>query len=195
MTRNLSKIMSRENRMIKGENGEELWISRSVVVICVVARITDDNKIEILAEKRGPLVSATGRWCFPCGYLDYDEDITDAVIREVQEETGYTLERKDVNFIDINSKPEGKKQNVGIRHIAFIDNDKKQISDFELDTNEVTELKWIEIGESVGNIFNIDVNKLDCVKWAFNHKSLIIHIINEYCNRYGYKIELKNKQK
>lgn len=195
MTRNLSKIMSRENRMIKGENGEELWISRSVVVICVVARITDDNKIEILAEKRGPLVSATGRWCFPCGYLDYDEDITDAVIREVQEETGYTLERKDVKFIDINSKPEGKKQNVGIRHIAFIDNDKKQISDFELDTNEVTELKWIEIGESVGNIFNIDVNKLDCVKWAFNHKSLIIHIINEYCNRYGYEIELKNKQK
>lgn len=195
MTRNLSKIMSRENRMIKGENGEELWISRSVVVICVVARITDDNKIEILVEKRGPLVSATGRWCFPCGYLDYDEDITDAVIREVQEETGYTLERKDVKFIDINSKPEGKKQNVGIRHIAFIDNDKKQISDFELDTNEVTELKWIEIGESVGNIFNIDVNKLDCVKWAFNHKSLIIHIINEYCNRYGYEIELKNKQK
>lgn len=195
MTRNLSKIMSRENRMIKGENGEELWISRSVVVICVVARITDDNKIEILAEKRGPLVSATGRWCFPCGYLDYDEDLTDAVIREVQEETGYTLERKDVNFIDINSKPEGKKQNVGIRHIAFIDNDKKQISDFELDTNEVTELKWVEIGESVGNIFNIDVNKLDCVKWAFNHKSLIIHIINEYCNRYGYEIELKNKQK
>ena len=195
MTRNLSKIMSRENRMIKGENGEELWISRSVVVICVVARITDDNKIEILAEKRGPLVSATGRWCFPCAYLDYDEDLADAVIREVQEETGYTLERKDVNFIDINSKPEGKKQNVGIRHIAFIDNDKKQISDFELDTNEVTELKWIEIGESVGNIFNIDVNKLDCVKWAFNHKSLIIHIINEYCNRYGYEIELKNKQK
>lgn len=195
MTRNLSKIMSRENRMIKGENGEELWISRSVVVICVVARITDDNKIEIIAEKRGPLVSATGRWCFPCGYLDYDEDLTDAVIREVQEETGYTLERKDVKFIDINSKPEGNKQNVGIRHIAFIDNDKKQISDFELDTNEVTELKWIEIGESVGNIFNIDVNKLDCVKWAFNHKSLIIHIINEYCNRYGYKIELKNKQK
>lgn len=195
MTRNLSKIMSGENRMIKGENGEELWISRSVVVICVVARITDDNKIEIIAEKRGPLVSETGRWCFPCGYLDYDEDITDAVIREVQEETGYTLERKDVKFIDINSKPEGKKQNVGIRHIAFIDNDKKQISDFELDTNEVTELKWIEIGESVGNIFNIDVNKLDCVKWAFNHKSLIIHIINEYCNRYGYKIELKNKQK
>lgn len=195
MTRNLSKIMSRENRMIKGENGEELWISRSVVVICVVARITDDNKIEIIAEKRGPLVSATGRWCFPCGYLDYDEDLTDAVIREVQEETGYTLERKDVKFIDINSKPEGKKQNVGIRYIAFIDNDKKQISDFELDTNEVTELKWIEIGESVGNIFNIDVNKLDCVKWAFNHKSLIIHIINEYCNRYGYEIELKNKQK
>ena len=69
--------------MIKGENGEELWISRSVVVACVVARITDEHKIEVLVEKRGPEVSATGRWCFPCGYLDYDEDLTQAVIREV----------------------------------------------------------------------------------------------------------------
>lgn len=190
--------MSRENRMIKGENGEELWISRSVVVACVVVRITDDNKIEILAEKRGPLVSATGQWCFPCGYLDYDEDLTDAVIREVQEETGYTLERKDVNFIDINSKPVGKKQNIIIRHIAFIDNHKNQISDFKLDTNEVTELKWVEIGESKSNIlfdkFIINFDKLDEVgKWAFNHKSLIIHLINEYCNRYG--IILKRSKK
>lgn len=190
--------MSRENRMVKGENGEELWISRSVVVSCVVARITDDNKMEILAEKRGPLVSATGRWCFPCGYLDYDEDLTDAVIREVQEETGYILNKDDISFIDINSKPYGKKQNIVIRHIAFIDNHKNQISDFKLDTNEVTELKWVEIGECVCNIFIekliIDVNKLDCVKWAFNNKSLLIHLINEYCKRYGIELKIKNKK-
>ena len=185
--------MSRENRMIKGEDGEELWISRSIVVVCLVARITDNNKIEILVEKRGPLVSATGQWCFPCGYLDYDEDLTDAVIREVKEETGYILKRKDVNFIDIFSKPEGKKQNVGIRHIAFIDNDKKQISDFELDTNEVTELKWVEIGESVSNNnskkFIIDLKKIENVgTWAFNHKSLVVYIINRYCNKYGIEL-------
>ena len=185
--------MSRENKMIKGEDGEELWISRSIVVVCLVARITDNNKIEILVEKRGPLVSATGQWCFPCGNLDYDEDLTDAVIREVKEETGYILKRKDVNFTDIFSKPEGKKQNVGIRHIAFIDNDKKQISDFELDTNEVTELKWVEIGESVSNKYSkkfiIDLKKIENVgKWAFNHKSLVVYIINRYCNKNGIEL-------
>ena len=164
--------MSRENKMIKGEDGEELWISRSIVVVCLVARITDNNKIEILVEKRGPLVSATGQWCFPCGYLDYDEDLTDAVIREVKEETGYILKRKDVNFID---------------------NDKKQISDFELDTNEVTELKWVEIGESVSNKYSkkfiIDLKKIENVgKWAFNHKSLVVYIINRYCNKNGIEL-------
>ena len=98
-----------------------------------------------------------------------------------------------MNFIDINSKPEGKKQNVGIRHIAFIDNDKKQISDFELDTNEVTELKWVEIGESVSNKYSkkfiIDLKKIENVgKWAFNHKSLVVYIINRYCNKNGIEL-------
>ena len=190
--------MSRENRMIKGENGEELWISRSVVVACVVARITDEHKIEVLVEKRGPEVSATGRWCFPCGYLDYDENLTEAVIREVYEETGYTLKKDDIDFIDINSKPDGKKQNVVIRHIAFIDNTKTQMSDFKLDTKEVTELRWVEIGESKSNIFidkfTIDLDKLDEVgKWAFKHRGELIHLMRKYCERYG--IELKTNKK
>lgn len=189
-----------ENKCIIDENGKEQWISRSIVVACAVVRITDNNKIEILAEKRGPLVSATGRWCFPCGYLDYDEDLTDAVIREVKEETGYILKRKDVNFIDINSKPEGKKQNIVVRHIAFIDDSNKQISDFELDTNEVTELKWVEIGECVSttfiDMFTIDIDKIDYVgKWTFNHKSLLIHLISEYCKRYGIELRIKKQEK
>lgn len=186
-----------DNKMIIDENGKEQWISRSVVVASVVARLTDDKKIEVLVERRGPAVSATGRWCMPCGYLDYDETLTQAVIREVREETGYILEPGDVDFIDINDKPDGKKQNVVIRHVAFIDNDKEQYDGFELDTNEVTELKWVEVGEYKSNIFLdrfiIDESKLESVgKWAFKHRGELVHLMQKYCERYG--IEFKTKK-
>lgn len=189
-----------ENKCIIDENGKEQWISRSVVVACVVARLTDDKRIEVLVEKRGPAVSATGRWCFPCGYLDYDETITEGVIREVSEETGYILDKKDITFVDINSKPDGKKQNVVMRHIAFIDCNDRQTEGFELDTNEVTELKWAEIGTYKSNIFvdvfNIDIDKLERVgKWAFKHKGETIHLFDEYCKKYGIKLRTKNTKK
>lgn len=37
-----------QNKPILDENGKEVWISRSVVVACVVARLTDDKRIEVL---------------------------------------------------------------------------------------------------------------------------------------------------
>lgn len=186
-----------ENRCIIDVNGNEQWISRSVVVSCVVARLTSDKKIEVLVEKRGPAVSATGRWCFPCGYLDYDETIKEAVIREVREETGYVLDSKDIMFVDIDSKPEGKKQNVLVKHIAFIDAEDRQTDGFELDTNEVTELKWAEIGtyesKQFVDKFILDEEKIDAVgKWAFKHRGELIRLMGEYCKRYWIKLETKN---
>ena len=38
---------------------------------------------------RGPYA---GRWCIPCGYVEWDEDIRDAARREMREETGLEVE-------------------------------------------------------------------------------------------------------
>ena len=186
-----------ENRPIIDENGKEQWISRSIVVLCAVLRITDDKRIEVLVERRGPDVSATGMWCVPCGYLDYDETIKEGVIREVREETGYTIGKKDITFIDINSKPEGTKQNVVIRHIAFIDPNIRQEDGFTLDTGEVTELKWVEIGKFVDDpvtMFLLDYSRIKGVgKWAFGHRGIIINIIDKYCRQNGIELRIHNK--
>jgi ADP-ribose pyrophosphatase YjhB (NUDIX family) len=32
-----------------------------------------------------------GRWCLPCGYVEYDEDFLTAAVREVKEETGLDI--------------------------------------------------------------------------------------------------------
>jgi len=48
--------------------------------------IVDDGKI--LLGKRAGWNFEGGKWCFPCGYIEYDEDFLTAGRREVREETG-----------------------------------------------------------------------------------------------------------
>lgn len=43
---------------------------------------------QILLVQRAPDVTYPGLWCIPCGYVEYNEDIRVAVVREVKEETG-----------------------------------------------------------------------------------------------------------
>ncbi|MDU4961390.1 MAG: NUDIX hydrolase [Sporomusaceae bacterium] len=42
----------------------------------------------ILLGRRSPQSSYPGLWCIPCGYVEYNEDVWDAVQREFLEETG-----------------------------------------------------------------------------------------------------------
>ena len=41
--------------------------------------------------RRGPGRFMPGKWCLPCGFIEYDEDFLTAALREVQEETGLTV--------------------------------------------------------------------------------------------------------
>ena len=42
--------------------------------------------------RRGRTELDPGKWCLPCGYVEYDEDFITAAVREVQEETGLRVE-------------------------------------------------------------------------------------------------------
>jgi ADP-ribose pyrophosphatase YjhB (NUDIX family) len=52
--------------------------------------ITDGDRF--LLCRRRPEVLEGGKWCLPCGYVEYDEDFLTAARREVQEETGLVVE-------------------------------------------------------------------------------------------------------
>ena len=152
---------STPNKIIKDDNGKIHWVSRSLVTI---AFVTWRGKILIV--KRGESVTETGKWCLPCGYIDYDETIEESIGREICEETGIDVR----NFIDLNSlkpvrifsDPIGKKQNI---HMDFIinlkDSDEPKIDMSVIDPLETTDVKWISFEEVVS------------YKFAFKHEEKI----------------------
>lgn len=172
-----------KNRSNKSYNvgDKTVWESRSVAVNCLV--IFKPNTFlpdyYILAEKRGSALDHSGKWCFPCGYLDWDETVKEAVVREVFEETGldldYFIEKNKiiVNNLDkpwyIDSNPISNRQNITLRHACVIEDEKLPIITTKYsEPNEISELRWINID---------DIAFYD---WAFEHDKIIKEYIHKY---------------
>ena len=150
----------------------EYWISRSIAVVVFVFAKDTFGETYILAEQRGagtPDPEYVGKYCVPCGYLDYDETIVQAAQRELNEETGLTIPTSDFKLVNINDLPESdKRQNVTFRYIVnsniLVEDLSKLFTTKNSEKDEVSSIKFIELKD------------IDNYEWAFNHQKLIKEI-------------------
>jgi ADP-ribose pyrophosphatase YjhB (NUDIX family) len=154
------------NKQIKDETGKTYWISRSVVTIFFVK-----CRGKFLVVKRGPYVTQTGKWCLPCGYLDWNETLSEGAVREVYEESGLDLgiyvDVSNLQPFRISSDPKSTKmQNISFEFmvdLGDIDFPETKI----IDPNETLDIAWVGIDD------------LYKYKFTFNHDDKIIEKINE----------------
>lgn len=67
-----------------------------------VAAIIKDEQGRILMVKRSADTTYAGLWCIPCGYVEYNEDIRQAIVREIKEETALDIECGEVFAVHSN---------------------------------------------------------------------------------------------
>ena len=158
---------------------KEYWISRSVATVGFL--FTEDNGFKILAVKRGKgCPDEVGKWCCPCGYLEWDETLAEGCCREIKEETGIIVTPRMLNFWSINDDPSEAHQNITVRFVAFSNLFSEQnVNTNNSEPDEIEEIKWIGFD---------DLNNYD---WAFGHFELILNCISD--NRFTYFKDLPDK--
>lgn len=57
---------------------------------------------QVLLCKRGPGNFQSGKWCLPCGFMEFDEDYLIAARREVKEETGLDVKLQNIINVSFN---------------------------------------------------------------------------------------------
>lgn len=112
-----------------------------------------------------------GKWCLPCGYMDWDENGWQAVTREIYEETSlyipdydqYLVNRNKKKPFFVNTEVSENRQNIALIY-GMVFNFKDGLPQESLSsyTNiEIDDIKWVKIE---------DINDLDT---AFNHSKRI----------------------
>lgn len=142
----------------------DYWISRSMAVDGLII-IKYKNSLYCLIVKRSKKMKDEPlKYCIPCGYLDFNETLFDAMIREVYEETGFYINNYQNCIINDNQKPfiikdnpKYFKQNVSFIYLTLMDFDKYN---YELplyveghDTWETEYAEWMKISDLYKNNF------------------------------------------
>jgi len=96
---------------------------------------------------------ATGKWSFPKGHLEFNEEPLACAMRELYEETGISLVGQQPTLGPIRL---GRMDDVGAYYFVF--RPEKEFRPVIYDRNEVTDVRWLTLKEIASIPGNIDVS-------------------------------------
>lgn len=109
----------------------------------VVHAIVEKNGSLLLGKRTGDLLES-GKWGLPGGFINRDETLEEAVLRELLEETGW--KGKVVTLFRINSNPDRPHEDRQNIAIEFIVKPLKKIGEGD---NESSKVEWIPIDQLI----------------------------------------------
>lgn len=157
-----------KNFPVKVDN-KEYWVSRAMAVVAMVFAKDIHGRKHVLTVQRGigtPDPEYIGKYCLPCGYLDFDETLIQAVARELKEETGVTLPNSDFKLLSFSDDPKAdKRQNVTFKYVVEsnvpVEDIQKVFTSANSEKDEVSDIRFIPIED------------LSLYEWAFHHNKII----------------------
>ena len=170
-----------ENECVNLPDGREVWLSRSCAVVAGIFLDVFSSPFSfsrnVLLVQRGPgCPDNVGKWCMPCGYLDNNETLAEAAIREVYEETGlYLPDLPGFNRcsmagegqpVFVNSTPSTEQQNVS----HFFTMKINVPAGSQLPVLDITKTK--NPGE-VSNLLWVPIQDIPLYDMAYNHTERI----------------------
>jgi 8-oxo-dGTP pyrophosphatase MutT (NUDIX family) len=165
---------------------QDYFISRAVAVVGVVfISIVGDNMRVLVTKRSEKMRDEAGKYGVPCGYLDWNETLYDAMVREVYEETSlylpnyeeFLVTNNNKKSFTVHDKPTDNRQNVSHIFLSVYDFNKNvsnvptEIESYK--DKETAEVMWMSLLEFY--------QKYDTeYSWAFNHNETIKDALKFY---------------
>jgi len=182
--------VSNENIQLKYKDIDlNVHISRSVAVVGVVIAYYDNSFNVLITKRSEKMIDEPGKISLPCGFLDWNERLYDAMIREVHEETSlylpdyekYCIFNNDKKHFYLNDNPLTNRQNVTLSYITVLDfKDYSQNIPFDIENYSCVETSWVKWLKII-NAYTADYD------WAFNHDETIKNAFNFFNTNYKNK--------
>ena len=128
-------LISGQNREVCPDCGYIYYRNPSPAVSVIIA----DGK-RIILGKRSNTSVYSGKWCLPCGYVEYGESFYDAVLRETKEEVGIDIEPQKI----INVVSNELSHNINSLVIVVLS---KPLTFDIIAGDDISEVKWFDISQ------------------------------------------------
>ncbi|MFK7846958.1 MAG: NUDIX domain-containing protein [Rhodothermales bacterium] len=154
--------------MAKARNGKSYYayeFPHPSVAATVVVYDTARDAFLLIKRSTHPFFA---HYAFPGGFLEVGkEEIEDAAIRELREEAGVLLDRKDLQLIDVRSHPKRDPRD----HI------------FDIAYFATSENVQAQVGEEVSAFVWASKEEIDAMQLAFDHDELWANVKSKYIEK------------